>query len=189
MDIEIFPTGGDLTVLPPKIIFPHSITKDVLHKEKVDNCYRSTTWHVLAKNCPKAASTKADVTGSEQHEPPRDLASTPPQPPPPHTPLIRTPSPNEAFTDVDKHQEIPWNQENAESQDLNSEYLGEGEVEKESEMDLQEFSKNSSPQKLNSQPPGEEEENENVGNLFSEIIVGNPKRLNGCKLVEQAFPI
>ena len=89
MDIEIFPTGGDLIVLPPKIIFPHSITKDVLHKEEVDNCYRSTTWHVLAKNCPKAASTKADVTGSEQHEPPRDLASTPPQPlpPPPIPPL------------------------------------------------------------------------------------------------------
>ena len=28
-----------------------------------------------------------------------------------------------------------------------------------------------------------------MGNLFSEIIVGNPKRLNGCKLAEQAFPI
>ena len=28
-----------------------------------------------------------------------------------------------------------------------------------------------------------------MGNLFSEIIVGSPKRLNGCKLAEQAFPI
>ena len=111
MDIEIFPTGGDLIVLPKKIIFPDSITRDVLHKEKVDNCYRSTTWHALAKNCPKAASTKADVTGSEQHKSPRDFSfhpsTTPPPVPPPHTPLIRTPSPNEAFTDVDKHQEIP----------------------------------------------------------------------------------
>lgn len=35
--------------------------------------------------------------------------------------------------------------------------------------------------------PGEEEENENVENPFPEIIVGNPKCLNGCELPKEAF--
>ena len=62
-------------------------------------------------------------------------------------------------------------------------------VERDSETDLKEFSKDSSPQKLNYQSPGEEKENENLGNPFPEITVENPKRLNGCELLEQVFPI
>ena len=104
----------------------------------------------------------------------------------------RTPLPNEASKVVYEHQVVHSESpllEDAESEDSDSESLEERELKKDSETDLKEFSKDSSPLQLNSHLPGEEEENKNVGNPFPKVIFGNPKCLNGYELLEQALSI
>ena len=64
--IRLFPTGGDLGVLPQKITFSDSISRDALHKGKLVHCYRRGTRHTLEEGCPEAVSKEMDVNLKQQ---------------------------------------------------------------------------------------------------------------------------
>ena len=72
--VRIFPAGGDPAVLPRKISFFGGASKDVLFAEKVVQCYRCKTRHMLGENCPVAAPTPegSSMSHSEQSETPQD---------------------------------------------------------------------------------------------------------------------
>ena len=72
--VRIFPAGGDPAVLPTKIYFFGGASKDVLFAEKVVQCYRCKTRHMLGENCPVATPTPegSSMSHSEQSETPQD---------------------------------------------------------------------------------------------------------------------
>ena len=72
--VRIFPAGGDPAVLPRKISFFGGASKDVLFAEKVVQCYRCKTRHMLGENCPVATPTPegSSMSHPEQNETPQD---------------------------------------------------------------------------------------------------------------------
>ena len=72
--VRIFPAGGDPAVLPTKIYFFGGASKDVLFAEKVVQCYRCKTRHMLGENCPVATPTPegSSMSHSEQTKTPQD---------------------------------------------------------------------------------------------------------------------
>ena len=75
--VRIFPTGGDPRILPQRITFPDGISRDVLYKEKIVDCYRCGSRHALGGGCPEVASNQPEVTPHEQRSSSRDPTPNP----------------------------------------------------------------------------------------------------------------
>ena len=148
--VRIFPTGGDPRILPRRITFPDGISRDVLYKEKIVDCYRCNTRHALGEGCPEVASNQPNVTPHEQRSPSRDP----------------TPTPNEssatdgASSVVDEHRkagvesgsESLSNQSDPEPHTSDLGTLEEGEISEDSTQTLQETPKNSPPRNASQYP-------------------------------------
>ena len=75
--IRILPSEGNPKTLPRKITFRNGVSRDVLYKGKIVNCYRCNTRYALRDDCAEVVSKESDVPLSEQSSSPHDL--TPPQ--------------------------------------------------------------------------------------------------------------
>ena len=64
--IRIFPSGGDPKTLPQKITFSDGVSRDVLYKGKIVNCYRCNIRHALGDDCAEVVSKESDLPLSEQ---------------------------------------------------------------------------------------------------------------------------
>ena len=136
---RIFPTGGDPRVLPRKITFRDGISRDVLYKGKLVNCYRCNTRHGLGEGCPEVVSKEPDGALPEQRNPPRD--------PTPY--LSETTATDDSSAVADEHREaevesnhesLP-NQSDSEWEISDSPSREEGEIESDSASDSQESHK------------------------------------------------
>ena len=75
--IRIFPNGGNPEILPRRITFSDGISRDVLYKGKLVNCYRCGTRHALGDSCTGVVCQGSDMTLAEQNNPPRELTPSP----------------------------------------------------------------------------------------------------------------
>ena len=134
--IRIFPTGGDPRVLPRKVTFHDGISRDVLYKGKLVNCYRCNTRHGLGEGCPEVVSREPDVALAEQRNSPCDPTPLP----------SKTAATDGTSAVADEHREaevesnhesLP-NQSDPESEISDSPLREEGEIESDSVSDSQE---------------------------------------------------
>ena len=124
--VRIFPTGGDPTILPRMVTFLDGISREVLYKEKIVDCYRCDTRHALGEGCPEMASKQPNVVPHEQRCSSRDPTPTPNE----------TTATDGASTVVDEHRkagvesgrESLSNQSDPEPDISDSETLEEGEI-------------------------------------------------------------
>ena len=138
--VRIFPTGGDPRVLPRRITFLDGISRDVLYKEKIVDCYRCDTRHALGEGCPEVVGNQPNVAPHEQ----RSFSCNPTLTPSEHT------ATDGASTVVDEHRkagvesaiESLSNQSEPEPDNSGSETLEEGEIRDDSAPTLQEIPKN-----------------------------------------------
>ena len=148
--VRIFPTGGDPRVLPRRITFLDGISRDVLYKEKIVDCYRCDTRHALGDRCPEVVGNQPSVALHEQCSSSRDPISTPSE----HT------ATNGISTVVDEHRKAGVgsvdkslsNQSEPEPDNLGSETLEEGEISEDPSPALQETPKNSPPRNTSQHP-------------------------------------
>ena len=148
--VRIFPTGGDPTILPRRVTFPDGISRDVLYKEKIVDCYRCDTRHALGGGCPEVVSNQPNVVPHEQRCSSRDPTPTPNE----------TTATDGAPTVVDEHRKAGVessrgslsNQSDPEPDISDSRTLEEGEVGDDSAPTLQETPKNSPPRKASKHP-------------------------------------
>ena len=146
--VRIFPTGGSPNVLPRKVTFHDGISRDVLYKGKLVNCYRCNTRHGLGEGCTEVVGKEPDEDLQEQLNSPRD-----PTPPPGGTPAT-----DDTSTVVDEHREIETesnhesvpNQSDPEAEISDSPSLEEGEIESDCTSNVQESDMDSPPRKLRS---------------------------------------
>lgn len=75
--VRIFPTGGDPTILPRMVTFLDGISREVLYKEKIVDCYRCDTRHALSDGCPEALCNQPNVAPHEQSSSSPDHTPTP----------------------------------------------------------------------------------------------------------------
>ena len=148
--VRIFPTGGDPTILPRRVTFPDGISRDVLYKEKVVDCYRCDTRHALGEGCPEVVGNQPDVTPHEQ----RSFSGNPTPTPSEHT------ATDGASTVVDEHRktgvesagESLSNHSEPEPINSGSETLEKEEITDDSASTLQERPKNSPPRNASQYP-------------------------------------
>ena len=148
--VRIFPTGGDPRVLPRRITFLDGISRDVLYKEKIVDCYRCDTRHALGDRCPEVVGNQPSVALHEQCSSSSDPISTPSE----HT------ATNGTSTVVDEHRKAGVgsadkslsNQSEPEPDNLGSETLEEGEISEDPSPALQEKPKNSPPRNTSQHP-------------------------------------
>ena len=149
--VRIFPCGGDPRTLPRRITFSDGVSRDVLYRGKIVNCYRCKTRHGLGEGCAKVVGNDTGVPLPEQSSPPRD-----PTPPP-----CKISATDETSTVVDEHQKDQVesrddshptpNDHESDSEVSGSSSLEEGEIRNDSASSLQKTDKNSSPRKVS--PP------------------------------------
>ena len=148
--VRIFPTGGDPRVLPRRITFLDGISRDVLYKEKIVDCYRCNTRHALGEGCPEVVGNQPNVAPQEQRSFSRDPTPTPSE----------NTATDGASTVVDEHRkagvesagESLSNQSEPEPDNSVSETLEEGEIIDDSAPTLQEIHKNSPPRNASKHP-------------------------------------
>ena len=148
--VRIFPTGGDPRVLPRRITFLDGISRDVLYKEKIVDCYRCDTRHALGEGCPEVVGNQPNVAPHEQCSSSRNPTPTPSE----HTATDGT------STVVDEHRKAGVgsaakslsNQSEPEPDNSVSETLEEGEISDDSAPALQETPKNSPPRNTSQHP-------------------------------------
>ena len=148
--VRIFPTGGDPRVLPRRITFLDGISRDVLYKEKIVDCYRCDTRHALGDRCPEVVGNQPSVALHEQCSSSRDPTPTPSE----HT------ATNGTSTVVDEHRKAGVgsadkslsNQSEPEPDNSGLETLEEGEISDDSAPALQETPKNSPPRNTSQHP-------------------------------------
>ena len=93
---RIFPCGGGPKTLPRKIIFSNGVSRDVLYKGKIVNCYRCNTRHGLGDDCAEVIGNESGVPLPEQNNSSRDLTL-------PHP--VEISATNEACTVVNDHRQ------------------------------------------------------------------------------------
>ena len=149
--VRIFPTGGDPRVLPRRITFLDGISRDVLYKEKIVDCYRCDTRHALGDGCPEVVGNQPSVAPHEQCSSSRNPTPTPSE----HT------ATDGATTVVDEHRKagvesvsksLP-NQSEPEPVNSGSETLEEEEISDDSAPTLQETPKNLPPRNASQHSP------------------------------------
>ena len=148
--VRIFPTGGDPRVLPRRITFLDGISRDVLYKEKIVDCYWCDTRHALSESCPEAVDNQPSVALHEQCSSSRN---------PTPTPSERTAT-DGTSTVVDEHRKAGMgspakslsNQSEPEPDNSGLETLEEGEINDDSAPALQETPKNSPPRNTSQHP-------------------------------------
>ena len=149
--VRIFPTGGDPRVLPRRITFLDGISRDVLYKEKIVDCYRCDTRHALGEGCPEVVGNQPSVAPHEQCSSSRNPTPTPSE----HT------ATDGATTVVDEHRKagvesvnkpLP-NQSEPEPVNSGSETLEEEEISNDSAPTLQETPKNLPPRNASQHSP------------------------------------
>ena len=96
--IRIFPSGGNPGILPRRITFSDGISRDVLYKGKLVDCYRCNTRHALGDDCAGAVCQDSDTLATEQNNPPRAR-----QPTPSPSSIAAT---DDTSTVVDEHREV-----------------------------------------------------------------------------------
>ena len=150
--VRIFPTGGDPRVLPRRITFLDGISRDVLYKEKIVDCYRCDTRHALGEGCPEVVGNQPNVAPHEQCSSSRNPTPTPSK----HT------ATDGATTVVDEHRkagvescdESVSNQSDPEPDISDSGTLEEGGINDDSAPTPQETLKNSPPRNASKHPDG-----------------------------------
>ena len=148
--VRIFPTGGDPRVLPRRITFLDGISRDVLYKEKIVDCYWCDTRHALSESCPEVVDNQPSVALHEQSSSSRNPTPTPSE----HTATDGT------STVVDEHRKAGVgspakslsNQSEPEPDNSGLETLEEGEINDDSAPALQETPKNSPPRNTSQYP-------------------------------------
>ena len=148
--VRIFPTGGDPRVLPRRITFLDGISRDVLYKEKIVDCYRCDTRHALGEGCPEVAGSQPNVAPHEQRSPSPNPTTTP----------SKDTATDGAPTVVDEHRKdgvepvskpLP-NQSEPEPVNSGSETPEEGEISDDSAPTLQETTNNLPPRNASQHP-------------------------------------
>ena len=149
--VRIFPCGGDPRTLPRRITFSDGVSRDVLYRGKIVNCYRCNTRHGLGDDCARVVGSDTDVPLPEQSSPPRDPTPLPNE-------ISAT---DETSTVVDEHQKDQVESRNdphpspndheSDSQVSGSCSLEEGEIRNDSAFSLQKIDNNSPPRKVS--PP------------------------------------
>ena len=150
--VKIFPTGGDPRVLPRRVTFLDGISRDVLYKEKIVDCYRCDTRHALGDRCPEVVGNQRRVALHEQCSSSRNPTPTPSE----HT------ATDGASTVVDEHRKAGVesagkslaNQSEPKPDNSGLETLEEGEIIDDSAPTLQETPKNSPPRNASKHPYG-----------------------------------
>ena len=148
--VRIFPSGGDPRVLPRRITFLDGISRDVLYKEKIVDCYRCDTRHALGEGCPEAVGNQPNVAPQEQRSFSRDPTPTPSE----HT------ATDGASTVVDEHRKAgvesadkPLSNKSEPKPDSSgSETLEEGEISDDSAPTMQKTPENSPPRNTSRHP-------------------------------------
>ena len=82
--------------MPRKIIFSNGVSRDVLYKGKIVNCYRCNTRHGLGDDCAEVIGNESGVPLPEQNNSSRDLTL-------PHP--VEISATNEACTVVNDHRQ------------------------------------------------------------------------------------
>ena len=148
--VRIFPTGGDPRVLPRRITFLDGISRDVLYKEKIVDCYRCDTRHALGEGCPEVVGDQPNVAPHEQRSPSPNPITTPSE----------DTATDGAPTVVGEHRKDGVestagsfsNHSEPEPDNLGSETLEEGEISDDSAPTSQEEPKNSPPRNASKHP-------------------------------------
>ena len=148
--VRIFPSGGDPRVLPRRITFLDGISRDVLYKEKIVDCYRCDTRHALGECCPEVVGNQPNVAPHEQRSPSPNPITTPSE----------DTATDGAPTVVGEHRKDGVgstagslsNHSEPEPDNLGSETLEEGEISDDSAPTSQEAPKNSPPRNASKHP-------------------------------------
>ena len=181
--VRIFPTGGDPRVLPRRITFLDGISRDVLYKEKIVDCYRCDTRHALGEGCPEVVGNQPNVFPHEQRCSSRDPTPTPNETT--ATDAASTVVDGHLKTGVESSRESPSNQSDPEPDMSDSETLEEREIGDDSAPTLQETPKNSPPRNASKHPARHRNRFRNLSepkdrNLIESVYQANfkLKRLN-----------
>ena len=144
--VRIFPNGGNPEILPRRITFSDGISRDVLYKGKLVNCYRCGTRHALGDSCAEVVCQNSDMTLAEQNNPPREPT------PPPNT----TAATNGTSAVADEHREVVPESNRSLPDPCETganRYaplaLEEGEIESDSDYNVRQTNKDPSPSEMN----------------------------------------
>ena len=143
--VRIFPNGGNPEILPRRITFSDGVSRDVLYKGKLVNCYRCGTRHALGDGCAEVVCQDSDMTLAEQNNPSREHT------PPPNT----TAATNGTSAVADEHREVVPESNHSLPNPCETEAniaaplaLEEGEIETDSDCNVRQIDKDPSPPEM-----------------------------------------